>query len=217
MQRLGFAIGDLLNTDLPAALGSSERQNQHSLASELDLVDVQPQLLRLATFCKHNSNFQVPRSIGGHLDAALEYLANRPPNKDVEKMVALRADITAEPTAEPSFKRSTNVAINRITTLEVLYEYPLGFVLEYPETSSTGSIGHLFRMDPDDWQDPALNIAYSRGGRMGQSLSGTSVQCRVLVNGAGEEVPCSERHTTCVLTPLQMTIYHSNHLERRGL
>ncbi|KAJ7031452.1 hypothetical protein C8F04DRAFT_924530, partial [Mycena alexandri] len=93
-----------------------------------------------------------------------------------------------------------NVAINRITTLEVLYEYPLGFVLEYPETSSTGSIGHLFRMDPDDWQDPVLNIAYSRGGRMGQSLSGTSVQCRVLVNGAGEQVPCSERHTTCALT-----------------
>ncbi|KAJ7232408.1 hypothetical protein C8J57DRAFT_1533133 [Mycena rebaudengoi] len=63
-------------------------------------------------------------------------------------------------------KRSTNVKINGITTLEVLYEYPVGYILEYPETSSTGSIGHLFCMDPNDWQDPTLNIAYSRGGNM---------------------------------------------------
>ncbi|KAJ7149249.1 hypothetical protein C8R43DRAFT_888121 [Mycena crocata] len=53
-------------------------------------------------------------------------------------------------------------------------------------------------MDPKDWQDPALNIAYSRGGRMGQTVSGASVQCRLLVNSEdGSLVPCSERHTTC--------------------
>ncbi|KAJ7210251.1 hypothetical protein C8J57DRAFT_1257262 [Mycena rebaudengoi] len=68
-------------------------------------------------------------------------------------------------------KRSTNVKINRITTLEVLYEYPVGYILEYPETSSTGSIGHLFCMDPNDWQDPTLNIAYSRGGNMAKQHS----------------------------------------------
>ncbi|KAJ7122366.1 hypothetical protein C8R44DRAFT_622071 [Mycena epipterygia] len=96
-----------------------------------------------------------------------------------------------------SVKRSTNVAINRITTVEVLYEYPQGYVLEYPETSSTGSIGHLFRMNPDDWQDPTLNIAYSRGGNMGRTLSGASVNCLLLVDNIGDKVPCAERHTTC--------------------
>jgi hypothetical protein len=40
-------------------------------------------------------------------------------------------------------------------------------------------------MDLENWQDPTLNIAYSRGGRMGQSLSETSVNIgMVLVEAA---------------------------------
>ncbi|KAJ6495977.1 hypothetical protein C8R45DRAFT_1052650 [Mycena sanguinolenta] len=89
-----------------------------------------------------------------------------------------------------------NITINRITTLEVLYEYPLDYVLEYPETSATGAIGHLFRMDPENWHDPTLNIAYSKGGHTGKSLSRTSVQCSVLVDALGNPIPCAERHTT---------------------
>ncbi|KAF8179521.1 hypothetical protein K438DRAFT_1908313 [Mycena galopus ATCC 62051] len=92
--------------------------------------------------------------------------------------------------------RSTNVKINRITTLEVLYEYPAGYILEYPETSSTGYIGHLFRMDPNEWHDPILNVAYSRGGRMGQTVSTAVVKCDILVDSTGKQVDCSERHTT---------------------
>ncbi|KAJ6580121.1 hypothetical protein DFH09DRAFT_1029996 [Mycena vulgaris] len=52
-------------------------------------------------------------------------------------------------------------------------------------------------MDPDNWQDPALNIAYSRGGRMGQTVSGASVKCQLLLDTKGEPVLCAERHTTC--------------------
>ncbi|KAJ6528617.1 hypothetical protein DFH09DRAFT_1285472 [Mycena vulgaris] len=84
----------------------------------------------------------------------------------------------------------------RAPTLEILYEYSPNYVLEYPETSSTGSIGHLFPMDPDNWQDPALNIAYSRGGRMGQTVSGASVKCQLLLDTRGEPVLCAGRHTT---------------------
>ncbi|KAK7015645.1 hypothetical protein R3P38DRAFT_3321572 [Favolaschia claudopus] len=94
-------------------------------------------------------------------------------------------------------KRRTNVAVNRITTLEVLYEYPVGYTLEYPETSSTGSIGHLFHIDPDNWEDSNLEYAYSRGGRMGRSVLGATVKCLLLVDAEGIAVDCSERHTTC--------------------
>jgi hypothetical protein len=38
--------------------------------------------------------------------------------------------------------------LNRETTLETLYHYPVGAVVEYPETSSTGFVGHLFEMIP---------------------------------------------------------------------
>ncbi|KAK6991924.1 hypothetical protein R3P38DRAFT_2571883 [Favolaschia claudopus] len=125
------------------------------------------------------------------LESALRFLEG-PPSVDT-------ACFQKSPTLETPavVKRRTNVAINRITTLEVLYEYPVGYTLEYPETSSTGSIGHLFHIDPDNWEDPTLNIAYSRGGRMGRSVSGATVKCLLLVDAEGIAVDCSERHTTC--------------------
>ncbi|KAK7031741.1 hypothetical protein R3P38DRAFT_2521802 [Favolaschia claudopus] len=52
-------------------------------------------------------------------------------------------------------------------------------------------------MDPDNWEDPALNIAYSRGGRVGRTVSGAVVKCLLLVDAKGIAVECSERHTTC--------------------
>ncbi|KAJ7870610.1 hypothetical protein B0H14DRAFT_2571198 [Mycena olivaceomarginata] len=64
----------------------------------------------------------------------------------------------------------------------ILYEHPLDYVPEYPETSATGAVEHLSRMDLENWQDPTLNIAYSRGGRMGQSLSETSVNIGMVEN-----------------------------------
>jgi hypothetical protein len=47
-----------------------------------------------------------------------------------------------------------NVSLNRKTTLNTLYRYPLGAVVEYPETSSEGCVGHLFDVLPDDWLNP---------------------------------------------------------------
>jgi hypothetical protein len=94
-----------------------------------------------------------------------------------------------------------------VTAVEVLNEYPVGYVLEYSETSFTGSIGHLFRMDPNDWQDPTLNIAYSRGGSRGQTRSAVSVTCDPLVDATGQRVDCSERHTKCTWIDLQVENY----------
>jgi hypothetical protein len=52
-------------------------------------------------------------------------------------------------------------------------------------------------MDPDDWQVPDLNIAYSKGAPMGRTISGKEVYNRVMLNTMGCEVACSESHSTC--------------------
>ncbi|KAJ7112747.1 hypothetical protein C8R43DRAFT_1157399 [Mycena crocata] len=156
-------------------------------------VDIRPQLAELAAFSKAPGTSNAPKDIQDRLNEVLEYLGS----EQHSHSLGLQNQAITTTVSEAPVKRH-NVPINRITTLEILYEYPLDYVLEYPETSATGCIGHLFRMDPKDWQDPALNIAYSRGGRMGQTVSGASVQCRLLVNSEdGSLVPCSERHTTC--------------------
>jgi hypothetical protein len=50
-------------------------------------------------------------------------------------------------------------------------------------------------MDPDDWEVPDHNIVYSRGAPTGRTLSGREVFFDVMVNAAGEKVPCTESHT----------------------
>ncbi|KAJ7937744.1 hypothetical protein B0H13DRAFT_2302571 [Mycena leptocephala] len=80
-----------------------------------------------------------------------------------------------------------------------MYRYPLGTILEYPETSKSPKhpIGHLSKMDPDDWQVPDLNIVYSRGAPTGRTLGGKEVFFDVMVDTSGQRVPCTESHSTC--------------------
>ncbi|KAF8214711.1 hypothetical protein K438DRAFT_1749804 [Mycena galopus ATCC 62051] len=158
-------------------------------------IDIRPQLLRLSSFLNVNNTIEAPPAIQEKRESILEYL-EAPQDLPASKNPSITPCI---PDAFNTFavNRSTNVKINRITTLEVLYEYPAGYILEYPETSSTGYIGHLFRMDPNEWHDPILNVAYSRGGRMGQTVSTAVVKCDILVDSTGKQVDCSERHTTC--------------------
>ncbi|KAJ7083296.1 hypothetical protein B0H15DRAFT_785085 [Mycena belliarum] len=90
------------------------------------------------------------------------------------------------------------VRLNRETTLEVLYSYPLDATVEYPETSSTGFVGHLFRINPKKWENPVLNIAYSRGKPGGQTVAGREKTTEILLSSqTGESVPCVLSHTTC--------------------
>ncbi|KAF8182256.1 hypothetical protein K438DRAFT_2166815 [Mycena galopus ATCC 62051] len=201
MQGRRLAIRDLLNAE-PAPATSLTSVNSQTISSAsprphpLDFVDIGPQLLRLAKFVNGpgDTPMLTPLSVQQSLNSALEYLESQ---SGSQRSATVPGIPDTSELSDITVKRSTNIAINRVTTLQILYEYPVGYGLEYPETSSTGSVGHLFRMDPNDWQDPALNIAYSRGGNMGQSLSGTSVKCRLLVDGDKNLVECAERHTTC--------------------
>ncbi|KAJ7032105.1 hypothetical protein C8F04DRAFT_1185343 [Mycena alexandri] len=186
MQRRGFALVDILNPQL-------ETPTQALSGPRTNLVDVQPQLSRLAQISFGNSEVHAPLSVQQNLCVALEYLENQLPGLDCHRTGSI-PDMSHEhhpPAIEIEIKRSTNVVINRQTTLETLYEYPRGYILEYPETSSTGCIGHLFHMDPNDWQDPTLNIAYSRGGCMGAESLGETFDAQ------GNEIQCFERHSTC--------------------
>jgi hypothetical protein len=90
-----------------------------------------------------------------------------------------------------------NVKMNRKTTLMKLYTYDLGSYVEYPESSAQGPIGHLFRLDPANWKNPALDFVYSRGEPSGRTKEGEVIYCRLLTDSNGTEVPCQERHTTC--------------------
>ncbi|KAJ6484352.1 hypothetical protein C8R47DRAFT_1072982 [Mycena vitilis] len=185
------ALGDLLNPVGILEPTISEEGSAHR--GRPDLVDIRPQLARLAKVSDGRGLNQIPRAIQENLESALQYLESHPAISS--SSTSIIPQISAS--SEISVKRSTNVAVNRVTTVQVLYEYPIGHIVEYPETSSTGSIGHLFRMDPEDWQDPALNIAYSKGGRMGQSVAGATVKCRLLLDATGNPVDCTERHSTC--------------------
>ena len=91
-----------------------------------------------------------------------------------------------------------NIKINRKTTLDRLYSYhhPTDLV-EYPQTSKFGFIGHLFVVDLEDWHNPAWNFAYSQGEPQG--TTGKQVMtCSVLLGKDGNKVPCYVSHATCV-------------------
>lgn len=89
-----------------------------------------------------------------------------------------------------------NVKINRQTTLDTVYYHAKGTLVEYPETSATGRIGHVFKMNPLEWISPHLNFAYSLGGSHGMSQKNKNVNISILVDDTGQPVPCREMHMT---------------------
>ncbi|KAH7917224.1 hypothetical protein BV22DRAFT_1026787 [Leucogyrophana mollusca] len=94
---------------------------------------------------------------------------------------------------------SYKVPSTKKTLLDVLYHYSRGVLIEYPETTltPTGSVGHLFEMDPEDWFNPVSMFAYSQGSPRGGTNKGAWVTCEVLKDENGELVPCREVHSTC--------------------
>ena len=53
---------------------------------------------------------------------------------------------TSSPSPNPQHIVKHNIFLNWKMTLDTLYHYPLGTVVEYPETSIEGSVGHLFKI-----------------------------------------------------------------------
>ncbi|TDL13991.1 hypothetical protein BD410DRAFT_684726, partial [Rickenella mellea] len=95
-------------------------------------------------------------------------------------------------------KPEYNVHLTRKITVNVLYRHKKGSLVEYPETMSGGSIGHIFELDPDNWNLPKHDFAYSLGlprGRGGSDAKGMHI--KVLTDRTGETVPCHAYHDTC--------------------
>ncbi|KAJ3916503.1 hypothetical protein F5877DRAFT_46476 [Lentinula edodes] len=92
----------------------------------------------------------------------------------------------------------TNYKISRKTTLSVVYRYPVGSVLEYPETGTTSEevVGHLFELGIDNWISPGRDFAYSRGEPRGNSKECVT-NSLLLDSTTGAMVPCIVRHSTC--------------------
>lgn len=94
-----------------------------------------------------------------------------------------------------------NVYLNHKTTISTLYTYKdVNTYLEYPESSDDKKpVGHLFRLDPHEWQNPAHNFAYSLGYPSGRTKSGEDITCALLFEGnsSSQLVPCIRKHFTC--------------------
>ncbi|KAJ3740786.1 hypothetical protein DFH05DRAFT_1404766 [Lentinula detonsa] len=105
--------------------------------------------------------------------------------------------------------------LNSKTTLSVVYLYPPGSVVEYPETGQLDdqSVGHLFHLDPKGWAKPSLDFLYSRGEPRGYSRGNVSTP--LLVSSiTGQEVPCTSRYSTCQgvkVCPMSMYCMDSVH------
>lgn len=121
----------------------------------------------------------------------------------VEHHIALSLNTSPRPvlparTAEDGLlSTSYNVRTGSRGKLEILYHYARGVTLEYPETSGTGRIGHLFNVSPEGYHNPRLSFAYSQGSPSGRSTAGKHVYCEALKDDDGELVPCKESHYTC--------------------
>ncbi|OSX56007.1 hypothetical protein POSPLADRAFT_1161553, partial [Postia placenta MAD-698-R-SB12] len=90
-----------------------------------------------------------------------------------------------------------NVYVTRKTFVEELLRYREGAIIEYPRTSSTGSIGHLFKVPAEQWTNPSASFAYAQGSPRGRSPRTKPVFCNVLRDSIGNMVPCQESHSTC--------------------
>jgi len=97
----------------------------------------------------------------------------------------------------PTLRR--DVRINRQMTLSTLYTFEnIDAYVEYPETNADRPVGYLFRCDPNNWNNPAHNFAYSLGKPSSQTKKGAEVECSLLVGQGGEAVPCIRSHYTCM-------------------
>jgi hypothetical protein len=94
---------------------------------------------------------------------------------------AIPVPVTPSLCQTTSYKVDYNVQVTRQLTLSRLYTYHPGTLVEYPETTAAGHIGHLFELDADNWITPTAAFAYSQGGPRGRSKKHQSLQCQLLV------------------------------------
>ncbi|KAJ7931892.1 hypothetical protein B0H13DRAFT_1857544 [Mycena leptocephala] len=176
-----LALADLLNP--------TDATGRHVQADmRAGLVDIRPQLRKLVSLAPgaQRAPADIQQTI---MDVALFLQQQHVPTEPAPR--------PADQGPAPPPQIETLVSLNTRTTLSVLYRHPINAVVEYPETGAQKPVGHLFQLDPEDWQPPELNIAYSRGAPHGQSLPSRPVYLPLMVDRSGEEVPCIESHSTC--------------------
>lgn len=91
-----------------------------------------------------------------------------------------------------------DVKLNRKTLLAKVHQWGLDQRVEYLETGDRVSIGHVFEMSSETWYNPLDIVPYSLGSPRGGTQQGDEVFCKLLVDSAGNKVPCREFHATCM-------------------
>jgi hypothetical protein len=174
--------------------------------------NVRPQLDLLSTLSGVSESTQAPSAVKHALDLAVSYftsIGNIPPMPPSSQPIPQHIQLLLpgpSPTApglslswaDSEILTRHNAQLNQQTTLETVYYYPVNTLVEYPETSVNGRIGHIFSLEPLNWINPILNFAYSMGGSHGMSQRDRSVTTTLLVDDLGVPVPCRESHTTCM-------------------
>ncbi|KAF7294020.1 hypothetical protein MKEN_01448100 [Mycena kentingensis (nom. inval.)] len=117
-----------------------------------------------------------------------------PSSMDADPPLYSRLLATTQPVCEPL----RNFKINKTTTLETLYTYAVDALVEFPETSATGSVGHLFQMPSrEGWYNPMRNFVYSLGLPKGKSKRGADITCSLFKDEDGNLLQCRSTHVTC--------------------
>lgn len=168
------------------------------------------------------------QEILGHLDLAKPILVSPDIQRHLQNLLSSWPELppssasrthppaSVEPTAAVHPLSSTqanrtveyNVTLNYRTQLSVLYRYPKGAYVEYPESGIDGPIGHLIPdVDSTDADStariPWTDFAYSRGAPEGGTLAHEMIYTPLLVDEAGNPVLCRIRHSTCQFSPRQ--------------
>ncbi|KAJ7763443.1 hypothetical protein B0H16DRAFT_1718672 [Mycena metata] len=177
-----LGLDDLLNP-----LDAEGLQAQADMRASL--IDVRTQLDELFTLSATTQ--QAPREIQQKIKEVVAYLQQN------QAISAAPLPLERSDPSPPPPEIEKDIRLTSKTHLSILYRYPLNTIIEYPESGTENPIGHLFRLDPDDWVLPDLSIAYSRGSPGGQTLPGRSVTIPLLVDASGNVVECQESHSTC--------------------
>lgn len=159
-------------------------------------VNIREQLAQLFKAIPPTGGVYVPDRVRRSLAIVVDHFT--PNSRPLPALVPLPNHTAADGIASIA----TDIPLNRESTLELLLRYELGHSVEYPRTSATGKIGHLFQIDASAWVNPVEFVVYSQGSPHGATVKDKPVYCRLLVDSTGSEVPCRQTHSTCEYTML---------------
>lgn len=187
--------------------------NAEDIPSDPSTVDVRDIVNTLVASVGPSGPVRVPPAIAAMLSQVVTHITPIEPVPEAPVMqqpAVLPFAISSFPShPTPSIQR--DIKMNKKTTITTLFTLnDVHAYIEYPETGPENlrPVGYLFRCDPESWQSPVQNFAYSLGGPCGGTKKGVTVNCKLLRDGQGNEVPCIERHYKCM--SFRMQTIHGN-------